>query len=717
MPGRDLVATLMGLGVLWLGLSAWTPPSVTNVTGEFSAKNAWPDLELISAQPHPTGSLALARLHAWLQGELEAAGLGVEVHEGTEVRQSWAGTWVGAPTLNRVATLPGSAPTGVVALMVHTDSVPTGPGAGDDGAAVAALLSVARVLAADPPLANTVRLVFTDGEELGLFGARLLEREGFFDDVDAVINVEGRGNAGPALLFETGEGSNALISAFARLPHPMGSSLAPEVYRRMPNDTDFTIPRELGLPGLNFAHLSNFGSYHAPHDDPAHLDPRTLQQQGEILLGMARSLGSMDLARVGRPGRDVFFHLPGGLVPRYSEAWAIPLAMAGVILLVLAGLRQHRTRDLARGALNGGLALVGSGLSGALVLAALVYLHPEGGGIRAPVVGGRGWGVGATSGRGVAIAALIAGWGAGSERCPAVSIGILGLPAILSVAIAVLAPGASYLLGWPLLFVAVGHLFPGRIAALLASIPALVILPPVAVQLVDALGLPGLVVVGILAGVVTLCVAPLWSQGRVPVAAGLVALGIGVVGGAASAGFTADHPQQDGVTLEQLGGETRLLTTDRRSSPFTRQWFDFDQPVDSSGGRTVGFPMEALPAPELVVAERAALEGGHELRGLFRGVRGGAALELRTSEASRIRSLSVSGEGIEPSGSAFRLLLSNPVGGVVPFHLVVEGDLPLEVTIWEISFDLPFERPLGTEPGPFWLGGTDQTRVGVRASL
>jgi Zn-dependent M28 family amino/carboxypeptidase len=56
-------------------------------------------------------------------------------------------------------------------LAAHYDSVPTGLGASDDGAAVAAMLETLRALRAGSPPRNEVMVLLTDGEEAGLLGA------------------------------------------------------------------------------------------------------------------------------------------------------------------------------------------------------------------------------------------------------------------------------------------------------------------------------------------------------------------------------------------------------------------------------------------------------------------------------------------------------------------------------------------------------------------
>lgn len=72
-----------------------------------------------------------------------------------------------------MARLPGTVPGGrAVLVLAHYDSQPHAPGAGDDGAGVAAMLETARVLRAGPPLRHDVSWLFSDGEEAGLLGVR-----------------------------------------------------------------------------------------------------------------------------------------------------------------------------------------------------------------------------------------------------------------------------------------------------------------------------------------------------------------------------------------------------------------------------------------------------------------------------------------------------------------------------------------------------------------
>ena len=142
-----------------------------------------------------------------------------------------------------------------VALLAHYDSVWGSPGSGDDSLGVASALEILRAIKAKGVPARDVVVLFTDGEEIGLSGARdFWPRDGAAAHVGVVVNLEARGAGGRATMFERGAGNGAMMALFAKsVAHPVANSLSVMAYRRMPNDTDFTLVREKGLPGFNFA--------------------------------------------------------------------------------------------------------------------------------------------------------------------------------------------------------------------------------------------------------------------------------------------------------------------------------------------------------------------------------------------------------------------------------------------------------------------------------
>ena len=118
------------------------------------------ELLLGSATPHPMGSaenrLVKERIVSWLIEH----GLKVEVQGEWGCSEGWGRC---AYVENIVAILPGASDGPYLALMAHYDSVPEGPGASDDGAAVAAILEIARMLTEEPQPRHDVVLRLQKG--------------------------------------------------------------------------------------------------------------------------------------------------------------------------------------------------------------------------------------------------------------------------------------------------------------------------------------------------------------------------------------------------------------------------------------------------------------------------------------------------------------------------------------------------------------------------
>ncbi|MBI4475930.1 MAG: M28 family peptidase, partial [Acidobacteria bacterium] len=136
----------------------------------------------------------------------------------------------------------------------------------------------------------------TDGEEPGLMGAAAVVTDPAVAQVRAFINVDSIGSGHPSMLFQATPGSDWLLHAWARrAPRPRGGSYAIEIYRRLPNDTDFTVFQAAGLQGLNFASVGDGYSYHTARDIPERVTTRVLYQTGINIVGITQALDEMDL--------------------------------------------------------------------------------------------------------------------------------------------------------------------------------------------------------------------------------------------------------------------------------------------------------------------------------------------------------------------------------------------------------------------------------------
>ncbi|MFT4254213.1 MAG: M20/M25/M40 family metallo-hydrolase [Caulobacter sp.] len=367
------ICLLLGLALAALAQRTPPPQPATAPPDAFSAARAMADVRTLALRPHPTGSTDIVRVREHLMGRISSLGLELTVRadEGYAPSRGNGRALSAGAVQNVIGVLPGadrSKP--AVLVMSHYDSVANSPGAADDAAGVAAALEVARALKAGPTPARDVIFLFTDGEEQGLLGAdAFFARDPLRERVGMVINMEARGDAGRAAMFQTGPGNGALMHVFAReARRPAANSLAAAVYEKMPNDTDFTHAVKAGLPGLNFAFIDDQLAYHTPLAGADHLDQGSLQHLGDQVLPTVRALATAAALPAKAPNA-VYSDLFGLVMVSYpiEVAWGL-LALAGALVLyaLVRGLMIRGTSlvELLKGLC--GFLLVGVG--GALVL-------------------------------------------------------------------------------------------------------------------------------------------------------------------------------------------------------------------------------------------------------------------------------------------------------------------------------------------------------------
>ncbi len=265
----------------------------------------------------------------------------------TELQEGWACDSVLAcgRVVNIIGRIDGSEPAGAsVLLAAHYDSVPAGPGAGDDGIGVASILEIARVLRQQPARRHPIILLIDEGEEAGLLGARLfVAGRAEARTVRAAVNLEARGDSGPSLMFETGPATDWALRMFARAAaRPMSNSLYYFVYKLLPNDTDFTVFKAAGYEGFNFALIGDVERYHTPQDRLENLDLGGLQHQGQNALAVVQALAMADLARPPATGA-VFFDVFSRALWHWPASWSpwLGLALTGALLCALWSLKRR----------------------------------------------------------------------------------------------------------------------------------------------------------------------------------------------------------------------------------------------------------------------------------------------------------------------------------------------------------------------------------------
>ncbi|MFG1775174.1 M28 family peptidase [Micromonospora sp. NPDC049048] len=651
-PGRRIAAAVAALAALvavgagsLLDLRTPTPRPADAPPGEFSAARAYEHVGVVAARTHVAGSPANDQVRAHVEGVLRGLGLETEVQDTVAPEAGQLSGAAGGAALARVrnvvARLPGTDPTGKVFLVSHYDSVQSGPGGNDDAAGTSTILEVARALATGPRPRNDIVFVLTDAEEACLCGAAAFaSSHPLAADGGVVLNLEARGSTGPVIMFETSRNNAALVDVFGRAaPHAVGTSFAVEIYRAMPNDTDFTAFLDNDFVGLNSAYIDGGAIYHTPLDTPAAMDRASLQHHGDNALGLAREFGRVDLTALDSGHDATYFPVPGGLV-RYPGWLVLPLALLALAAVAALGWLALRRGRVTAGRLAAGfglvlLPLVLAPLAAQLLWAAVTALRPGYAELLDPY---------RPTWYRLAVVALAAAvlftWYALTRRRvgpAALAIGGLGWLAVLGVLLAVLVPGGAYLVTLPALagalagLVALATRIDGPwpvVAVTLAAAVAVVILLPTVVLLFPALGMAmgGVAaLVAVLLGLAALPVVDLLHPqaggqrgmvalrarrlGALPAAAtaltAVVLTGVGL----AVDRFDAAHPAPTHLmyALDAGTGQARWLSREEDPQPWTDGYVDgvtevADFPGLGDAELRAG-PAQAanLPAPKLEV--------------------------------------------------------------------------------------------------------------------
>ena len=141
------------------------------------------------------------------------------------------------------------------------------------------------------------------------------------------------------MLFETGPGNAWMVKPWAAAaPRPRGASYAVEIYRRLPNDTDFSMFKRQDIPGLNFAVVDDSYAYHTARDTADRIPDDTLRTTGENVVATLMALDNGDIAT--RSAADpTFFDVGRRTALTWGPAVAWTIAALALAVGVLAWVR------------------------------------------------------------------------------------------------------------------------------------------------------------------------------------------------------------------------------------------------------------------------------------------------------------------------------------------------------------------------------------------
>ena len=767
-----LVKVLPGLLTLGFAaclalLSIWSlapPEIVTNEPpGEFSSARARDYLKAIAAKPHPIGSPAHAEVRDYILAELVKLGLEPQIQNTTAVRTRTGSAHRAATVQNIVAKLGGTANTRAVLLVAHYDAAPYSLGASDDGAAIASLLETLRALKANAPLKNDVIFLATDGEEIGLLGASaFVQQHPWAKDAGVVLNFEARGDHGPSIMFQTTEGNGWLIDELAEsVSRPVANSLSADIYKLLPNETDFTVFDQAGMNGLNFAYIEGVASYHSSLDNMANLDERSLQHHGMYALALARRFGNSNLSGPISRNEAVYFDLFGRTLIHYSRTTALVLTILAALItvgVIVLGLRRGLLT--LSGQVWGFLALLLS-MIGATLLVMLVYWAlATFAGSRTSFRQGDTWtnhlyltGFVLLT---VAATAILYSLFRKKVSIDNLATGALLWFLLLLIVSHILFPGGSYLLVWPLLFALIAWILKftlpaGKLSltkvcliATVCAVPGLILMSPLIYQTFVAVGISRtsfvVVPVTLLLGLFLLNLELIASSFRwlLPGASALAAVCF-IVAALLQPNFSQQQPRRNELfyALNADTGKAVWASSDARPDEWTSQFLSSDVtaapmndyfPWLNSGAVFLQQPAPAanLAAPEIKVLDDQVQEQTRRIHMRVSSAREAATLFIYSG--TEISEAAVNGQPLAKRqdgpawGKGQVLVYSAPPREGIELLLTTKSAEPLIVKVVDRSFQFPEltnvtvkARPNYIMPAP--ASFSDSTFIGKSFSL
>ncbi|CAI4055415.1 Pff1p SKDI_02G1800 [Saccharomyces kudriavzevii IFO 1802] len=247
-------------------------------------ETAWTDLQIITASFHPYTSRENDNVHDYLlsrvleiTGNASFASVSDDASTKRSIlfqQQQTSDTSSGVSRVtyfessNILVKLEGQSPNqeGLL-LSAHFDSVPTARGATDDGMGVASLLANLKYHMKHRP-DRTLIFNFNNNEEFGLLGASTYFDHPWSDLTKYVINLEGTGAGGKAVLFRTSDTSTARIYQESVKENPFGNSIYQQGFYSgyVRSETDYKIYEENGMRGWDIAFYKPRNLYHTMKD-------------------------------------------------------------------------------------------------------------------------------------------------------------------------------------------------------------------------------------------------------------------------------------------------------------------------------------------------------------------------------------------------------------------------------------------------------------------
>ena len=151
-------------------------------------------------------------------------------------------------------------------------------------------------------------------------------------------------------MFETSPNNKAVLNLYEATDKPYSYSITPEIYRLLPNGTDFTVFLENNLTGINISVLDGLENYHTPNDNPDNLSDKSMQHYGDQVLPIVKEFVSNEKYSnpdVFESKEDSIFFTLGNQFIRYSKNTNMVL-LALIALSILFAIKKLNITNIKK---------------------------------------------------------------------------------------------------------------------------------------------------------------------------------------------------------------------------------------------------------------------------------------------------------------------------------------------------------------------------------
>ena len=321
----------------------------------FTGRTAYEHTEYLAKEigPRPPGSKQEILAGDYIAETLRNYGWQVTVQEFSRVTSQDSGSLKKYSLINSrniIAVRPGKSLAGIV-IGAHYDSADFNtPGAGDNASGVGVLLELGRVLGQQTTDQEIILVAF-GAEEAGLVGSRYFTDHYDLSRIKLMINLDMVGEGDKVALDGGGKVSTlpALLKGAYREAKDLG--LKPQVRRdfmliardsKEGGTSDFSPFLDKWIPAIGLGQGGRPPShYHQPSDTMDHVNPKTLQAYGRLVLSL---MGSASSFQASGQWEDIYFTLDLGVILLVFGLPVIKLVGISGLLLALFWLVIKRSQ-------------------------------------------------------------------------------------------------------------------------------------------------------------------------------------------------------------------------------------------------------------------------------------------------------------------------------------------------------------------------------------